>query len=323
MNIWGRSWLYRLYIIVGLPMTIAVTVFITLRSDPYEPEILPILAPVLVWVAGLLILQWTSLLTDGVGPDAPEGEEPLPGTADPPLDREALRTVLRLRAGHASSAPTPQSFAVKGFLFMTAFTIALPAGAVLYMTGVVGATISPLGAGGPAIPVAVLPGLALVALGVLRLAGQYRQAIKVADAYSNDLGLRVAGLSPPVAGSDPEGASMRTAGRIAYAGERHGWPVRIEQAAGASSVHVAHPVPAFAARERELALSPGPGAPPAVAAALAELSPHPRWANVRVTAGDDGVLVERDADQSAAFQELWLDDLWLAERLASAADNRI
>ena len=188
MNIWGRSWLYRLYIIVGLPMTIAVTVFITLRSDPYEPEILPILAPVLVWVAGLLILQWTSLLTDGVGPDAPEGEEPLPGTADPPLDREALRTVLRLRAGHASSAPTPQSFAVKGFLFMTAFTIALPAGAVLYMTGVVEATISPLGAGGPAIPVAVLPGLALVALGVLRLAGQYRQAIKVADAYRTTWG---------------------------------------------------------------------------------------------------------------------------------------
>jgi hypothetical protein len=315
--------LYRLYIIVGLPMMIALTVFIMLRSDPYEPEILPILAPVLVWVAGLLILQWISLLSDGVGPVAPEGEELLPGTDDPPLDREALRTVLRVGGRYASSAPTPQSFTARGFLLITAFTIALPAGAVLYMTGVVGATISPLGAGGPAIPVSVLPGLALVAIGVLRLANQYRQATKVGDAWWNDLRLRVAGLPPPVAGPDPEGTSVRVAERITCVRERHGRPVRIEQAARASSVHVAHPMPSFAAHERELALSPDPGAPPAVAAALAELRPHPRWANVRITAGDDGVLVERDADPSAVFQELWLDDLWLAERLVSAADNRI
>jgi hypothetical protein len=106
--------LYRLYIIVGLPMMIALTVFIMLRSDPYEPEILPILAPVLVWVAGLLILQWISLLSDGVGPVAPEGEELLPGTDDPPLDREALRTVLRVGGRYASSAPTPPILHRKG-----------------------------------------------------------------------------------------------------------------------------------------------------------------------------------------------------------------
>ena len=111
MNIWGRFWLYRLYIIVGLPMMIALTVFLTLRSDPYEPEILPILAPVLVWVAGLLILQWASLLSDGVGPVAPEGEESPPETADRPLDLEALRTVLRVGGRYASSAPTPSRWA--------------------------------------------------------------------------------------------------------------------------------------------------------------------------------------------------------------------
>jgi hypothetical protein len=47
-------------------------------------------------------------------------------------------------------------------------------------------------------------------------------------------------------------------------------------------------------------------------------SPHPRWANVRVSAGHDGVLVERDTDPSAA-----LHDLRLVERLTSAADNSI
>jgi hypothetical protein len=315
--------MYLLYVMVGLPLTIVVTVYIALRSDPSEPEILPIAAPVLVWVAGLLILQWTSLLTDGVGPAAPEGEEPQAGTAAPPLDREALHAVLRVDGGHVSSAPTSRSFAVRGFLLFTAFTIALPAGALLYITGIVGATISPLGAGGPAIPVAVLPGLALVAFGVLRLAGQYRQATRVADSYLKDLGLRLDGPSPPVSVAHPKGATARPPGGLAYAGERHGWPVRIEQSAGASSVHVANPMPPFVARELDLALSPEPGTPPAVVDALAELSPHPRWANVRVTAGDDGVLVERQVDASMAYRELWLDDLWLAERLVSVSDNRI
>ena len=82
-------------------------------------------------------------------------------------------------------------------------------------------------------------------------------------------------------------------------------------------------MPPFAAREPELAFSPEPDTPPAVVAALAELSPHPRWANVRVTAGDDGVLVEREVDPNMAYRELWLDDLWLAERLTSVSDNRI
>jgi hypothetical protein len=35
------------------------------------------------------------------------------------------------------------------------------------------------------------------------------------------------------------------------------------------------------------------------------------------------MLVERDADPNAATREPWLEDLWFAERLASAADNRI
>jgi hypothetical protein len=105
--------LYRLYIIVGLPMMIALTVFITLRSDPYEPEILPILAPVLVWVAGLLILQWISLLSDGVGPVAPEGEELLPGTDDPPARPRGaaygatLRREVRFVGAHPPN-PSPQ-----------------------------------------------------------------------------------------------------------------------------------------------------------------------------------------------------------------------
>jgi hypothetical protein len=58
---------------------------------------------------------------------------------------------------------------------------------------------------------------------------------------------------------------------------------------------------------------------PSITRSLGELSAHRRWANVRVTGGADGVLVERERGANEAAQALWLDDLWLAERLADAA----
>lgn len=324
MNIWGRSWWYRLYIIVGIPAMIALSLLAGSRVDPREPSMLPVIAPVLVWVAGLLVFQWIFLLRDGVDPVTPE--DPPAEAADPPLDREALRATLGdgKEDPGARAAPTPQTFAVRGFAFITALTLATGGGGALYITGVVDATIQPLGAGGPRIPVIVLPGLALVFIGVLRLPRQLRQAVEVSDAWLGDLGLRVTDLPASRPVPDSDGMSARVVGATVYGGERHGRTVRIEQAMRASYVHVAQPVPAFAARERELALVPEPGAPPSIAAALSELSAHPRWANVRVTGGADGVLVEREGGSSAAFQALWLDDLWLAERLAdaAAADSR-
>ena len=56
-----------------------------------------------------------------------------------------------------------------------------------------------------------------------------------------------------------------------------------------------------------------------MADALRALRPHQRWANVRVTGGPDGILVERRHGVNGGDEELWLDDLWLAERLADAA----
>jgi len=303
---------------VGLPAVIALSVLAMLSADPSEPSMLPIIAPVLVWIAGLLVLQWIFLLRRGVGPVAPEGEATPVGTADSPLDREELRAALMLGDGEedsgARAAPTPQTFAVRGFAYITALTLAAIGGAALYVTGVVDATIEPFGAGGIGIPVTVLPALALALIGVLRLPSQYRRAMEVSDARLGDLGLRVADLPTP----------LGVVGATAYGGVRHGRAVWIEQAMGTSSVHVAQPAPSFAVRELALALVPEPGAPPSVTRALRELSAHRRWENVRATGGADGVLVERPRGANEAAQALWLDDLWLAERLAdaAAADSR-
>ena len=328
MNIWGRSWWYRLYIIVGIPAVIALSVLASLRVDAREPSMLPVIAPVLVWVAGLLIFQWIFLLRDGIDPVAPEGEDPPAETTEPPLDREELRAALALGDGEegpgARAAPTPQTFAVRGFAFITALTLATGGGGALYITGVVDATIYPFGAGGLGIPVIVLPGLALVFIGVLLLPLQLRRAVEVSDAWLGDLGLRVTELPASRPFPDSDGMSARVVGTTVYEGERHGRAVRIEQAMRASSVYVARPVPSFAARERELTLVPEPGAPHSVTRALGELSAHQRWVNIRVTGGADGVLVERKRGANEAAQALWLDDLWLAERLAdaAAADSR-
>ena len=188
MNIWRRSWWYRLYIIVGLPAVIALSVLAMLSADPREPSMLPIIAPVLVWITGLLILQWIFLLRRGVSRDAPEGEHAPAGAAAPPLDREVLRAALALGDGEenpgarARAAPTPQPFAVRAFAFITAFALAALGGSALYVTGAVDATIEPFGAGGPGIPVTVLPALALMLIGVLRLPRQLRRAVEVSDA---------------------------------------------------------------------------------------------------------------------------------------------
>lgn len=123
---------------------------------------LPIFAPVLVLVVGLLVFQWTFLLRDGVDPHA--------GAADPPLDRKALRAALAHGEEETDSraALSPRAFAVRGFAYITAFTLAVLVGAALYASGVVGSTIKPFGAGGPGIPVTVLLALVLILIGVLR-----------------------------------------------------------------------------------------------------------------------------------------------------------
>jgi hypothetical protein len=128
----------------------------------------------------------------------------------------------------------------------------------------------------------------------------------VSNVWLRELGLETADV--PSSSLYWDGPSDNLASTT-LTGERHGRAVRIAVGPRASSARLTGRVPAFAVRERELALAPEPGAPPSVAQALRELSPHPRWASVRVTGGADGVLVERRHGASEATQALWLDDL--------------
>lgn len=56
------------------------------------------------------------------------------------------------------------------------------------------------------------------------------------------------------------------------------------------------------------------GSPAPVGRTLGSLPGSKRWKGVKVTAGGDGIAVERRKDSGSD----WLCDLWLAERLAGA-----
>jgi hypothetical protein len=120
------------------------------------------------------------------------------------------------------------------------------------------------------------------------------------------------GAQPRVAGP---GFSKRVSGAIAYAGTRHGRQVTIRiPASGPTTTTLAGSYSALRLAARGERLRAAAGASPAVQSVLDPLRASSYWKDVKITAGADGLVVERRHDGG----EHWMRDLWLAERLAAA-----
>jgi hypothetical protein len=109
-------------------------------------------------------------------------------------------------------------------------------------------------------------------------------------------------------------------GALVLEGRRHGRAVTVNMPTTAgvrspSEVLVAAPSPAFEFKTRDGRLKAAKDAPAAVQESLKAVPNSPRWNGVRGEAGPEGVAVRR---KSAAGGDMLL-DLWLAERVASAA----
>jgi hypothetical protein len=65
----------------------------------------------------------------------------------------------------------------------------------------------------------------------------------------------------------------------------------------------------------------GGDAPAAVVKALEPLSADLWWRRVTAEGGADGIVVRRRVRGGASTEALWMDDLWLAERLADAVGS--
>jgi hypothetical protein len=102
-----------------------------------------------------------------------------------------------------------------------------------------------------------------------------------------------------------------------FAGTRHGRGVEILIDEGGSTVNVAVASPEFKARSSEggVVLKKGePGRP--IEQALFTVPVNDEWKNLSVDGGPGGIKLSRQLGG-----ERWLPDLWLAERLATAAES--
>jgi hypothetical protein len=112
------------------------------------------------------------------------------------------------------------------------------------------------------------------------------------------------------------GLQKTVSGAIAYEGTRHGRHVSISIPAdgGPTTTTLTGPFEKLHAAAKGERLVAKPGAPMAVNAVLDPLSASSYWKGVEVTAGPDGLVVERKRDGG----QHWMRDLWLAEHVAEA-----
>jgi hypothetical protein len=323
--IWRRSLAYRLYVVLGLAGVVAAVVLSAVANSDDPGSRTPLyvgVGAVGAWLVGLIVLQFLRLRTDLEDGGAPSAREPAGSGSGPPqgygamleelaagpVDRRAAeRALQRMRRG-----------TMRWFGLTAALALGFVGGMAIYLAGMDG-TLEPFGEGGIAIPYAVLPPLAVVAVLALRTPITLKRAIARTDDLLRPLGLATAAMPqhvfwPRMGGG---GVAHSTVGPTVIGGHRHGRPVEVRLDVHRWTTTVAAPAPRFRVREEDGRLLAEADAPPGVVSALAALPPDERWRGVEAQGGPEGVVVDRDASR-ALGEAGWLDDLWLAERLLAA-----
>ncbi len=240
-----------------------------------------------------------------------------------PETTEGLRELLTLpgadgqRARDGAQSAHRQSVGL--FIPTALMAILLPLGGYLYISGTVTAVWQPLGATGPGIPVAALPGLAIVVVMAILLPRNLRRARRATDDYNSGLGLEITATPQsillPRVGTG--GVGHHLVGPTTMEGMRHGRAVTVDMNAGSTAVLVAAPTQAFTAAAGSDRIEPAAPAPQWALEALRRVPQDPRWRKVHVEAGPGGIRVDR---KGSALDGEWMLDLWLAETLAQAGE---
>ena len=113
-----------------------------------------------------------------------------------------------------------------------------------------------------------------------------------------------------------ERPKSRTAPKI-LEGQRHGRTVRIRVQGRHCVTQVSGAMPTFEVQTKEGKFLLTEGLPQDVHTAMKGLRKAKRWNGVKLAGGSEGVTVERDA----RGLNLWLYDLWLAERLLAQRES--
>ncbi len=327
MSAWSSPG-YRAWVIGGL-VTIVVVSIVLGMSDPSGQWIVFVVIGMLaVYMTGIFVFQGrlASRLAHGRASLADKGK-PAQG-ANPPTGWSEMSRVLAIEpidAGSEGEATRGMGRLMMGQVRLGAVLCAAILVCVgLYYAGARG-TWYPLGDSGPGFPTVFIPIFAVIIFAVLRIPFTLAAAQSAASDYVKPLGLAVTqipkpGVKPRYDGYGGTGLQTAVRGPTVMEGNRHGRSVRIELDAGDYTTTLSGKTSAFKVSSDGGRLVAGERAPRAVREALEPLSADARWKSVEVSGGANGVVVERHVRAtSAPTQQLWMDDLWLAERLADAA----
>jgi hypothetical protein len=221
------------------------------------------------------------------------------------------------RAATAGQAGFARSQVKYGAVLCVAIIVCM----TLFYAGA-GGVLRPFGKGGPGFPVALIPVFVLIAYGVLRIPFTMAAAAEASDAYLEPLGLSLTQM--PNVGVKPRygfgGSGMQTdvSGPSVMSGERHGRSVEIRLEASESQVTVGGSAPSFKVEGEGGRLTATSRTPAPVRHAVEAIGEDRRWKKVEAAGTADGVVVNRRLRSTQAAEQLWMADLWLAERLADA-----
>lgn len=312
--IWQRSCLYRLWVVGGLLAIVGVVLYVGLNTKPGDAPPYPVFGIAIgIYLVGIIAMQAIDLGRRRPVEDVPAGTLP--------VTHEQLMVALTLPGADAArsrrGAEGSRRFSIGLFIPTALVAILLPLGGYLYISGAVTGVWQPFGPTGIGIPIAALPGLAMVLLLLILLPRNMRKARALTDDYNSGLGLTIVSTPSiillPRIGTDGIGA--HTVGPTTFEGDRYGRHVIVDAYAGSTAVLVASPVPPFALEGKggQLHVSKGPGW---LQSAVAGIPADDRWARMRVSGSASGVQVNR---KGSAVDSDWMLDLWLAERILAAA----
>ncbi len=321
MSAWGSPW-YRVWVIGGLLVIVGVSIGLGLANPTDQRVIFAILPMLAIYMGGIFVMQARAATRPEATPMSTRAEEPASG-ADPPKGWNELTRVLAVKpidpAAERAARRASGGVWLSQVRLGAVLTALILVGVGLFYGGV-DATLRPFGDSGPGLPVVFLPIFALIVFAVLRIPFTIRQSVSASDAYLEPLGLRVTetpkvGVRPRYGGSGMQSAAY---GPTVMSGTRHGRKVRIELEGSEYETTVSGRTPSFSVAGADGRLATKGDAPAAVKESLEPLSADPRWREVEVEGGADGIAVRRRLRGSASTEALWMDDLWLAERLADA-----
>jgi hypothetical protein len=315
---------YRVFIIGGIVAIVAVVVVTAVLFDPHGMKNIALyagFAAVTIYMLGVLAYWWVKLLFEGYGdPKRMYVESP-----DDTPEISALRSwstlseAMAIHGGDVEELKKLEKAArrpmIEWYGWMNVLALYTLAFNWLYVLDIIPHSRYIYFVGGVVALAIFMLVRTYFLLGGASAAGEY--------AYLRPLELSVVEMPTmdfkTIAGAVVGGPWGSVAARATVMeGIRHDRPVQIVIDGKQTYTMVKARVPEFTVESRKGKLVARKGAPKAVTSSLKELRKAKRWVDTEIKAGPDGIVIERTPGRK---QNMWLYDLWLAERLLEALEE--